>query len=58
MRFLLGTLFGLAVTALVNAVGLDNVTAALRAADAAVKATVHQVSTATAKATEDRSHGR
>lgn len=54
MRFLLGTLFGLAVTALVNAVGLDNVTAALRAADAAVKATVHQVSAATAKATEGK----
>ena len=54
MRFLLGTLFGLAVTALVNAVGLDNVTAALRAADTAVKATVHQVSAATAKATEGK----
>ena len=58
MRFIIGTAFGLLMAALVNAVGLDNVISALRAAESVTKRALHEGSAAVGKATEDRSHGR
>lgn len=57
MRFIGGTIFGLIVAAIVSVVGLDNITAALRAAERVTKTVVHEASRAATKATEDR-HAR